>query len=358
MIKAENIEYNIVVDLFMMGDLYTRKKDFDMAVYYYEKSIKKADSLKYQPLKMPGYSGILRQYIQAKQPQKALAYLNNSADLKQFITNFGAAHVIDNSYAAIYTQMGKYDSAQYYFAKASAGFEKTSTPVSKLSFYQQYADFYTKSGNRPKAIEYYNKAMALADETKDIEWQQRIAKELDTVYALEGNFEKSRLYSNLYHKHKDSLQKLGEEKDLLQMELADEQQRQERIKREEAEALRKKHNVQYMGITIAIAIVFLLLILMGIFKVSETTIKIIGFFAFIFLFEFIILLADAKIHHWTHGEPLPILGIKIILIAMLLPLHHWLEHKVVSYLASRRLITPSGKSFWQRFVNKPKSSAS
>ena len=195
-----------------------------------------------------------------------------------------------------------------------------------------------------------DKAMALADETKDLEWQQDIAKKLDTVYATLGDFKQSRLYSSLYHSYKDSLQKLGEEKDLLQMELADEEQRQKRIEREEAEALRERHNIQYLGITIAIAVVFLLLVLMGTFRVSETTIKIMGFFAFILLFEFIILIADNKIHHWTHGEPLPILGIKIVLIAILLPLHHWLEHKVVHYLASRRLFVPTRKSIWHFFM--------
>lgn len=347
-----NKEYTSVVDLFMMGDLYVKKKDFEMSLFFYDSSIKKADELKYYPLKMPGYRGILRQYIQAKQPAKALTYLNSDNGLKQFVTNFGAGYVMDNTYAVIYTQLGKYDSAAYYFTKASTGFENTSTPSSKIPFYYQYADFYQQSGNREKAVEYYTKALTLADATKDLEWQQRIAEGLDTTYAALGNFQQSRFYNNLFHSYKDSLQKLGEEKDLLQMELADEEQRQARIKREEAEALRERHNIQYMGITVAIAVVFLFLVLMGALRVSETTIKIMGFFAFILLFEFIILIADNQIHHWTHGEPLPLLAIKIVLIAMLLPLHHWLEHKVVHYLASRRLIVPTRKSIWHYFQSK------
>lgn len=340
-----NKEYTSVVDLFMMGDLYMQKKDFDMSVFYYDSSIKKADQLKYYPLKMPGYRGILRQYIQAKQPEKALAYLNSRQDLRTFVANFGASHVMDHSYAAIYTQLGKYDSARTYFAKAAAGFE-ASTPAAKLSFYYQYADFYHKAGEEAKSLEYFGKAMSIADQLKDLEWQQRISKELDSVYAATGDFKQSRFYSNQYYLYKDSLQKLSEEKDLLQMELADEQQRQERQHKEELAAQERKHTVQYTGISIGIGIVFILLVAMGIFRVSETTIKVMGFFSFILLFEFIILLADTKIHHWTHGEPLPILGIKIILIAALLPLHHWLEHKVVHYLTSRRLIIPERKSIW------------
>lgn len=340
-------EYNRVIDLYGLGNLYVLKKNFEMSVYYFEESIRLADSLKYEPLKMPGYIGLLNQYIQAGQPEKALAYFNNRPDLKKYITNSGFGYVIDNAYGVIHTKLGNYDSARYYLDRAASAYETKTTPEARIGFYIHYGELFNKSGDVPKAIAYYTKVKALADGINNLESQQDASKELDSLYAKSGDFKQSHLYSNLYRSYKDSLQKLGEQKDLMQAELADEQQRQERIAREEAAALDRKHTVQYMGIAIAIGVIFILLVAMGLFRVSERTIKIMGFFSFILLFEFIILLADAKIHNWTHGEPLPVLGIKIILIAMLLPLHHWLEHKVVSYLASKRLIIPSGKSIWQ-----------
>ena len=348
----ENKKYQHVVDLYNLGNLYMGKKDFDMSVYYYEESIRQADSINYAPLKMPGFNGLLNQYIQADKPQEALEYFNKATELKQAINNYGFGHSIDHAYAVIYTQLKKFDSASYYFEKAMPGFETKTTPASRLTFYAHYARFFEKSGNVDKALEYYNKAKGLADDISNLEWQQNIASELDTLYARKGDYKLSHYHNKMHVLYKDSLRKMGEEKDLLQMELDNEEQRRQRIAQEEAEALRARHNIQYMGITIAIAVVFLLLVLMGAFKVSETTIKVMGFFAFILLFEFIILIADSKIHHWTHGEPLPILGIKIILIAMLLPLHHWLEHKVVSYLASKRLILPDGKSIWKNIVKR------
>ena len=176
--NTENKEYTTVVDLYLLGDLYMKKKDFTTAMYYYDSSISKANQINFQPLKMPGYRGILNQFLQSKQPEKALEYLNKRTDMKTFIRNFGAGHAIDNTYAIIYKQLNKYDSAGYYFQKAAPGYESTSTAPGKLSFYFGYADFFDKSGNTEKAIEYYNKAIALADQTKDMEWQQRIAKEL------------------------------------------------------------------------------------------------------------------------------------------------------------------------------------
>jgi tetratricopeptide (TPR) repeat protein len=337
-----------VVDLYTMGNLYVMKKNFETSTHYYDSVISLADSIKYGPLKMAGYEGLLQQYVQANQPRKALDFLNERSDLKQFVTQFGSGYMIDGSYGIIYSKLGMYDSAKYYFEKAAPVYETSGTVPYKFGFYYQYGDFYNKSGNTVKAIEFYEKAKGFADQSANLEYQEMVVKELDSLYVKAGDYKQSRFYNGLYHQYKDSMQKLGKEKDLMKMELADEQKRQERRAIEAAAALERKHTVQYTGIAIAIAIVFVLLVAMGIFRVSETTIRIMGFFAFILLFEFIILLADTRIHSWTHGEPLPVLGIKIILIAMLLPIHHKLEHKVVSYLASRRLIIPSGKSLWSK----------
>jgi tetratricopeptide (TPR) repeat protein len=352
-IKKPNAKYNEVIDLFTIGNIYVQKKDFDMSVFYFNRSIALADSLKYPPLKMPGYNGLLMQYISSKQPQKALEFFNRSKELKDFLINYRMGHVIDGSYAGIYTELKQFDSAKKYFDKAAAAYEQ-SNPAYRINFYMSYAEYYKESKNPQQALAYLLKAKELADQTANLSWQRSLAKELDSTYMRNGDFKLAYEYKSLYNKYDDSLKKLGEEKELMQVEMQDEEIRAKRIQEEKEKALREKHQVQYMGITIGIAAIFTLLVLLGVFQVSETTIKVIGFFAFILLFEFIILIADTKIHHMTHGEPLPILGIKIILIAMLLPLHHWLEHKVVKYLTSRRLIIPTGKSIWRSLVSRNK----
>jgi hypothetical protein len=61
------------------------------------------------------------------------------------------------------------------------------------------------------------------------------------------------------------------------------------------------------------------------------------------------MIADHKINDMTGGEPWKVLLIKIILIGMLLPFHQWLEHKMIEYLLSHRLIDISKFSFHQIF---------
>jgi hypothetical protein len=93
-----------------------------------------------------------------------------------------------------------------------------------------------------------------------------------------------------------------------------------------------------MGITIFIASAFILLIALGMFRVSQLTVRALGFLSFIFFFEFIIMILDHWIHSLTHGEPLKSWLIKIVIISILLPLHHLLEHKVIHYLLSHKML--------------------
>jgi hypothetical protein len=106
--------------------------------------------------------------------------------------------------------------------------------------------------------------------------------------------------------------------------------------------------------TIGILTVFVILIMLGSLKVPEWIIRMLGFFSFIFLFEFIILLADQQIHEITHGEPWKVLLIKIFLIAILLPLHHGIEKRVIAYLLNHRLLDISRFSPVKQFREQVK----
>src|SRR5258708_19261923 len=145
---------------------------------------------------------------------------------------------------------------------------------------------------------------------------------------------------------------LDKEKGVLKLEVDNEKRGRGRLGKEEEENVQQRDNVQYMGFTVGLAGLFVALVMMGFFVVSPRTIRALGFFSFIFLFEFIILLADKQIHEATHGEPWKVLLIKVFLAAILLPLHHWLEHTVIHYLTSRRKISPVGGLFLRKQSKK------
>lgn len=321
-----------------IGFVYTLEKRYDIATGYYEKVLALADSMKFNEVRVNGYLSILEQYRLSGQPEKALAYLKSRADLREFMIRVNAEHLVYQAYGLTYQNIGRYDSAKYYYAMAEPLFEARSNPERRFGFYTLMADLYSTLKQHDKALSYLQKAKDISEESGNLDMKQVVSLALDSAYQKLGDFKSAYFYNEKYHTYADSLKLLATEKDLMILEVADETKRREREELKTELELHARHNIQYMGITLAIASVFIMLIMLGIFRTSKATIKVLGFFAFIFLFEFIILLADNQIHHWTHGEPWKVMLIKIALISLLLPLHHYLEEKVIHYLTSHQML--------------------
>lgn len=349
-IRERNVPYQRAIDINNIGNLYAAKDNKVLAMEHYRRSISLADSLHFSTLKVPGYTSLLNQYLRNDQPEEALKFMRSSEGqaLTRFLQDFGLPSVVDQAYAVIYTGMERLDSAQYYFDRSKPYFESSTNLGNKINFYSQLAGFYKKKKDYPQAIRYFQEVSDMSASIGELEAMQRVAKELDTAYRNVGNYEEAMRYNGLYYSYKDSIIKLSKEKELAQVEAADEQQRIARLERDRLEAKRKRYNIQYLAITIGIAALFVAMVMMGMFKVSATTIKLIGFFAFLMFFEFIFLIFKKNIAGITEGEPWKDLMFMIALAALLLPLHHWLEHRVIHYLTSHNRLTESGQGLLQR----------
>lgn len=353
----QSVPYTKTIDINNIGKLYAAKKNTDMAISYFRRSVAMADSLKFSTLKAPAYTSLLNQYLRMDQPQRALDYFNSDegAELKSYLKAMGLSAAIDQAYAVIYTNLQKFDSAQYYFSRAAGYFESSSNSTMQMSYYAQLGTLYDKTGQYNKAIELYLKVKDIADKTGQLESAESAAKHLDSLYNKSGNFQQAAFYNGIYYKYKDSVETLNKEKELTQVEVADEQYRQQKRDEEEADKKRRRNNIQYMGITIGITGLFVMMVVLGMFKVSARSIKLIGFFAFLMFFEFIFLLFKKNIASLTHGEPLKDLAFMIALAAILVPLHHWLEHRVIKYLTSHNRLTASGKSLMTKVFTARKN---
>ncbi len=356
LIKQPNVPYQRAIDINNIGKLFAQKKSYEISIGYFERSIAIADSLKFATLKIPGYISLLNQYLQMDQPKKALDYMNSASgqSLKKYLSNFGFSGMIDQAYAIIYTQLNQYDSGRFYFDKTLPYFETNMNETNRIGFYIQLATFYKKTGENNKSIEYFLKVKEMSEKAGLLEYVERAAKNLDTLYVRTTNYQLASQYNGIYHEYKDSVDKLNKEKELAQVEATDEQYRQKKLEEELAEKKHQRNNIQYMGITIGIVALFVMLVVLGMFKVSANTIRLIGFFAFLMFFEFIFLIFKKNIASLTQGEPLKDLAFMIALAALLVPLHHWLEHKVIKYLNSHNRLTSSGKNFMSKVFARKK----
>ncbi len=353
-LNEKNVPYQKVIYTNNLGNLFAKKKNYNIAISYFERSIRMADSLKFSTLKIPGYVSLLNQYIRLDEPQKALDYLNSSsgAELKKYLSNFGMAPVIDQAYGVVYTGLGRFDSAGILLEKARPMFENSTNLYNKVGFLAQLASYYNKSGNYKLAIDHYLQVMQLSEQNGWLENVEKAAKYLDTLYRKTGNLDEAGKFNIIYYKYKDSIKTLLIENDIRKEEAEDERQRQLEAEKEAEELKKRRNNIQYLAIVIGIISLFVSLVILGMFKVSAGVIRAIGFFVFLMFFEFIFLIFKKNIYEFTKGEPWKDLAFMIALAAILVPLHHWLEHKVLHYLTSHNRLTAAGHHIRKRIFGK------
>jgi hypothetical protein len=235
----------------------------------------------------------------------------------------------------------KTDSALYYFNKAELILQTNPNKILLSNFYNRFGQFLLRHGMKDKAIEKFRKSYETASEATYFDYMLSASRQLESLYAGNGNYKNAYNYAVLNKVLSDSLNNISKNDQLLIMEI-DYETRQREINADlEKQSADRRHYLQYMAIIISIISLFVVLLMLGSLKVPEWIIRMLGFFSFIFLFEFIVLVADHNILEITHGEPWKILLIKIFLIAILLPIHHWIEKRVVAFLLNPKLINIS-----------------
>ncbi len=188
------------------------------------------------------------------------------------------------------------------------------------------ADYYMKSGEKDSVVYHAKKAIEAVQNTPFSTSGIKAAKILLDIYRG-NNIDSAFKYSEIYRIANDSLfnfkkiqqaQLMTFEEDARQKEIA-----VEKLKAEEERQL----NIQYALIALGIIIfVTLFLLLSRTVVVNE---KLISFFAvlgLLVIFEFINLLIHPWLANFTHESPVLMLLALVLIAALLIPIHHRLEH--------------------------------
>ena len=256
--------------------------------------------------------------------------------------------------AYIQEAKGNIDSAAAYYKMAEDGMTaRVKDKIVLSNFFMRYGQFFLRINNLENAKSKFEQSLQFAAGAGYYPFALQSTHYLDSISNDQKNYEAAYKYAKLYKLYTDSQATALKDDDLLRMEINNEDNQRKIDEQKEELHTERKHSIQYIGITIFIATTFVILAMLGSFKVPKIWIKLIGFFSFILLFEFIIMVTDAKVEVLTHEEPLKILAFKILIIIILTPIHHWLEHKVLEYLYEHKLLETTKLKLKHVFLRKP-----
>ena len=284
----------------------------------------------------------------------ALSNMDYNDNLKELITKYrqhffifpGSEFTDYVTLGRAHCKLGNLDSAKWMVNKAYDYLDKGNTTNISKAYYHTKGLIASADKDWNSALHNYKQCFDialiqnnLAECVEMVDTLKNIAKRQNNmVAALEFYRLKDSLLTEL------SIQFSKEE--LVKQEVNAFEKQKELLTLEREKEKKQRHNVQYLGITTGVIGLFIALVLMGMMSVSVRTIKVLNFFTFLLFFEFVFLVFKKQIYVITGGEPWKDLAFMVLLAAIMVPLHHWGEHKVVAYLTTKKL-QPSHLKFWK-----------
>ncbi len=279
----------------------------------------------------PVMTNLFWNYFWLNEPQKIDALINpDNALMKSWIIRQGNNFNIFK--AARFYMAHQLDSSIYYLdlCRENGGESR--------DMFKTYFLVLIKKANTDNIISLLEDAKKYYTRRKYSDEIQGVLLCLDSLYKQKGDFRQSSLCLQQYIHLEDSLKKINTEKQISLLEVNNAEKLLQKQKVKEEEKRSRRHNLQYIGIVIGIVVLFVVLAVLGLYHVSHRTIRVLGFFSFLLFFEFLFLVFKKQFYFFTKGEPLKELFIMILLAAILIPLHHWIEHKVIHYLTRHRKV--------------------
>jgi hypothetical protein len=224
-------------------------------------------------------------------------------------------------------QMGDNDMAEIYFKKAVAMTPLIESSAGRLSFYEIYIPFLFNNGNIHEARNQATQLMELGlrDNNNNIKLSAAgfLRQAFDSLHKIDSAY----YYAKMKDALNDSIFNQGNINKIQSMEFNEQLRTIEDNAKKAEEALQRRQNIQYALITLGIIIfVILFLLLSRTIIVNERLISFFAVLGLLIVFEFINLLIHPWLAHFTNESPILMLLILVLIAALLIPLHHHLEH--------------------------------
>jgi tetratricopeptide (TPR) repeat protein len=321
---------------YSIGLAYRGLKNYTTAKAFFETVIQKAEEANVARMKYAGVEGLWALYYDQHELAKG-AETGRKYKLEDYYAKTGDSAKVYNI-RGVYAEIdGKQDSANWYYRK-SIDFTYQLPVKTSTAFYNYiYGDYLRRFRRYADALSPMKLAQVKYDSLHSIINLPLVYQNLDSIYSALGDYKNAWWARGNYYLYRDSLENQSKKEDILREEISAEEERIKKTEEDEIKATERKHAIQYRVIILGGIILLTGLLLLGFFHTPNWLIRGLGFVSFIFLFEFLILLLDSRIHHWAHGAPLPVLLIKILIACLLVPLHHIVEKNVIHFLQSKKL---------------------
>ncbi len=188
-----------------IGIIYALFKDYERAIYYFEKSYHSAFKNRNDYMMSVATANLVAAYCNIHQPDKAKRYLQTQI---QFPLSDAQEQQFRISYnqALIAHAEGNYHGAVYYLQQAEAIVEKHNlSPTMKAMLYGELSNNYRELGDTNLAIDYCERSINVASSSQAYEPLADAYQELSSIYKGIAQPDSAAKYQTLYFDLIDSI---------------------------------------------------------------------------------------------------------------------------------------------------------
>lgn len=312
-----------------VGGTYMDSKDYVQAAAYSKKAVPFALAKNDKFLLAKLYNGIACAYGEGKMPDSGMVYAQNSVNLSTELKLGMPLAIATSTLGENYIAAGQYDIALPFLRRTFDYYQKYNAPSHYLDAYlkNDFAEIFLATKMYDSANYYARQALKVSIPFKEKEQSMRAYEYMYKSFEQTNNQDSLNKYFRLAMTTKDSLFSLEKIKSIQALSFR-EDLRQQEIATEKLKAEEERHQyIQYALITLGIIIfITFFLILSRSVIVNEKWISFFAILGLLIIFEFINLLLHPWLAQVTHESPVLMLLALVLIAALLIPMHHKLEH--------------------------------
>ena len=294
-------------------------------------------------------------YYELNKPDTALMYAQRAYDICVRIKYFDYIHWTYESLGKIQGKLGNQALALGYFDLAiKEAIRKNS--ITKISqYYTSMAKYYFDINQKDSCSVYAKKAISIVQNTAFANSGLAPAKLLLDIYRT-TNSDSAFKYSEIYRIANDSLFSATKIKQANLMTFTEDLRQQELANENLKSAEERKQNIQYALIAFGIiTFIIIFLLLSRSFITNTKMIEFLGVVALLIVFEFLNLLLHPFLERVTNHSPVLMLLALVCIAALLVPLHHKVEHWATAKLVekNKQIRLAAAKKTIQQLDTKP-----
>ncbi len=276
-----------------------------------------------------------------KQYDLALQHLQRAYEMNLQLNRMGKQGfdmdvIILTSLGYTYLKLHNPTLALAYFQLGLKAVCKVNTDYEFMIAYNGLASYFKETNNPDSTFHYASKFYKSAENSRSFIYKKQASQMLYEIYKGRGDANNALKYHEILKAASDSLNNIAKTKKLESLLMLEKDRQKELAEKREQVEEANKRNLQYSAIALGlICFVILFLLLSRTVIVNQKLISFLGTLALLIIFEFLNLLLHPYLGELTHHSPTLMLAAMVGIAAILVPLHHKIEHKVIHQLMEK-----------------------